>query len=233
MARQIQRHPVRGSVVHVDFLVVRPRRGRHRRGARSSWSARPRRSTRTAAWSSSCCSPLTVRPCRATSRELEVDITGSTSATRLRVADLTLPSGVTTDVDPDEPIVVSHRPRHRGEPEPGSPRARRRRGRGRRSAAEGEAAEAGRRRRGRRQPEVARSDCLGARTGTPADLLVVGLGQPGCGVRPHPPQRRRRGRRVLAARHGGHAEGQGAAPSSTEVAHRRPRASPWPSRRRT
>ena len=66
---------------------------------------------------------------------VEVDITELTIGGQVRVADLTLPDGVTTDIDAETAIAI-------GQP----PRGRRRRGRGRRGregeeGAAGEAAE--------------------------------------------------------------------------------------------
>ena len=97
----------------------------------------------------------------------------------VRVSDLTLPEGVTTDVDPDERRHRQRHPRrHEDDEEPAEGEGARRRGR---RGAEGEV---GGVRRGRAAARRRRRAARRARRAEPgsathADLLVVGLGNPG------------------------------------------------------
>jgi large subunit ribosomal protein L25 len=110
MARHLQRHPVKGSVDHVDFVIVR------------------RDEIVTAEV------PITlVGEAEAVNREdgiveqqlfsltikakpldipagLEADISGLVIGEAVRVADLKLPSGVETEVDPEDAVVVGQPP---------------------------------------------------------------------------------------------------------------------------
>jgi large subunit ribosomal protein L25 len=108
MAKDIQRHPVRGTVAHVDFLVVNrdeivtvdipvnlvgeSAEIRHAGGTVShelfSLTAR--------------CTPDRIPT------GIDVDISGLTIGSAIRVSDLVLPPGVTTEVDPETPIAVGH-----------------------------------------------------------------------------------------------------------------------------
>src|ERR1700760_3994671 len=56
LARAVQRHPVRHTVLHVDFQIVRATRSFPPR-SRSCWWARPGRSSRRKGWSNSCSPP--------------------------------------------------------------------------------------------------------------------------------------------------------------------------------
>ena len=107
LARQLQRHPVRHTLAHVDFQVVRrdeivsadvplvlvgtatlvETRTRPSR-------ADPHQSQRP------------VHP-RTDPQEIQVDVSGLDIGGAIRVRDLPLPSGVTTDVDPEEPVVIA------------------------------------------------------------------------------------------------------------------------------
>ncbi len=51
--------------------------------------------------------------------EIVVDVSGMEIGDVIRVGDLPLPSGVTTDVDPEEPVVTAHGTRAEAEPEGG------------------------------------------------------------------------------------------------------------------
>lgn len=110
MARDLQRHPVRHTVVHVDFLVVRrdevistdvpvvlvgePEEVHRRDGVieqqlfQLAVHATPGRIP----------------------NAVEVDVSGLAIGDTVRVGDLALPPGVTTDVDPEAPVVVAQPP---------------------------------------------------------------------------------------------------------------------------
>jgi large subunit ribosomal protein L25 len=111
LARELQRHPVKGSVVHVDFVIVRrdevisaevpinlvgePIEVQHGDGMVEQ--------------------QLFTLPIRALPTAIpnfvELDISGLTIGASLRVADLTLPDGVTADTDPESTIVIGQPPR--------------------------------------------------------------------------------------------------------------------------
>jgi large subunit ribosomal protein L25 len=107
VVKELQRHPVRHSVTHVDFIVVRmdeeitvdvpivlegePREVLSEDGVIEH--------------------PLSALPVITTPRDipthLTVDISGLAIGDVIRVGDLTLPRGVRTDVDPEAPVVVA------------------------------------------------------------------------------------------------------------------------------
>lgn len=111
LARELQRHPVKGSVVHVDFVIVRrdevisaevpinlvgePIEVHHGDGMVEQ--------------------QLFTLPVRALPTAIpnfvELDISGLTIGASLRVADLPLPDGVTADTDADTAIVIGQPPR--------------------------------------------------------------------------------------------------------------------------
>lgn len=107
LARQLQRHPVRHTVAHVDFQVVR---------TDEIVSAEvPLVLTGTATQVEMgrgvlehTLSTLTVRttPARIPT-EIPVDVSGLEIGGSVRVRDLTLPEGVTTDADPEDTIVIA------------------------------------------------------------------------------------------------------------------------------
>jgi large subunit ribosomal protein L25 len=107
LARQLQRHPVRRTVSHVDFQVVR---------SDEIVSAEvPIVIVGTATlveqehgFLETAISSLTVR-CTPTQipEEITVDVSDLEIGSSVRVRDLKLPQGVTTDVDPDEAVVVA------------------------------------------------------------------------------------------------------------------------------
>jgi large subunit ribosomal protein L25 len=107
LARVLQRHPVRGTVVHVDFQVVsrnevisadvplilvgEAKAVENERGVLEH--------------------PLQTLTINATPgtipNSIEVDISGMAIGDTIRVSDLPFPRGVTTDVDPEEAVVVA------------------------------------------------------------------------------------------------------------------------------
>ena len=107
LARQLQRHPVRHTVAHIDFQVVR-------RDEVVSADV-PIVLTGTATQVEMArgvlehtLSSLSVRttPDRIPG-EIEVDVSNLDVGGSLRVRDLVLPDGVTTDADPDETVVIA------------------------------------------------------------------------------------------------------------------------------
>jgi large subunit ribosomal protein L25 len=106
MARQLQRHPVRRSIDHVDFVVVRRDEivsaevpvhliGEAEAVERADGMVEQQVFS------------LTVHAKPADiPNAIEVDISSLAIGEVIRIADLNLPSGVTTDLDPEEPIVA-------------------------------------------------------------------------------------------------------------------------------
>src|SRR4051794_12818256 len=107
MAREIQRHPVRGTVIHVDFQVVR------RDEVISADvpvsligdAVNVRNNDGVIAQEVHSLS-VNATPGRIPS-VIEIDISGLSIGDAIRVGDLPLPEGVTTDLDPEETIVVA------------------------------------------------------------------------------------------------------------------------------
>lgn len=111
LARELQRHPVRGSVTHVDFVIVRrdevisaeipvnligeALEVQHGDGMVEQ--------------------QLFTLPVRALPMDIpnfvELDISALIIGASLRVADLALPDGVSVDIDPDVTVVVGQPPR--------------------------------------------------------------------------------------------------------------------------
>lgn len=107
MARDIQRDRVRNVVIHVDFQVVRRDEkisadvplvlvGEAEAVARENGVVDQQLFTLTVN-----ATPVTLP------NEIEIDISGLAIGDSIRVADLNLGSGVTTDVDPESPVVVA------------------------------------------------------------------------------------------------------------------------------
>lgn len=107
LARVLQRHPVRNTVVHVDFQVVR----RDEIVAADVPVVLVGEAKAVEADRGIIEQPLTTLTVNANPgnipNELSYDISHLTVGTTIRVGDLTLPAGVTTDVDPDEPVIIA------------------------------------------------------------------------------------------------------------------------------
>jgi large subunit ribosomal protein L25 len=106
LARVLQRHPVRNTVIHIDFQVVR------RDEIVSADVTIVLTGEAKAVGSDGVIEhPLTQLTVNANPGsipdEIVIDISDMTIGTTIRVGDLVLPDGVTTDVDPDEPVVVA------------------------------------------------------------------------------------------------------------------------------
>ena len=109
LAREIQRDPVRSTVIHVDFLIVRRDEvvsadvpinlvGEARKVGQGDGRIEQQ---------------LTSLTVHATPTDIpshvEVDISEMDIGDTIRVSDITLPAGVTTEVDPEEPVVIAAR----------------------------------------------------------------------------------------------------------------------------
>lgn len=111
MARQLQRHPVRHTVIHVDFQVVR------RDEVISAEVPIVLRGEAVAVHRSdgTVDQEMTVVTVKAKPADLpanlEVDISGLEIGDSIRAADIPLPPGVELDEDGDSPVVVAHAPR--------------------------------------------------------------------------------------------------------------------------
>ena len=104
--KDIQRHPVRRDVLHVDFLRIDPKKdvtvdvsivmvGDAKEVTDSDGMVDQNLFT------------LTINAAPSSiPNEIQIDISGLTIGDSLRVGDLMLPDGVTTDVDPDETVAV-------------------------------------------------------------------------------------------------------------------------------
>lgn len=111
LATQLQRHPTRGTVTHVDFQIVDRNQaitvdvpvelvGEAEKVAQGGGRVIADLGT------------LTVNATPATIPQvIEVDITELTLGHVIRVQDLKLPAGVTTDADPETPVVTGLAPR--------------------------------------------------------------------------------------------------------------------------
>lgn len=106
MARVLQRHPVRNTVTHVDFQVVR-RDEVMAADVPFTLVGEAKDVTNNDGVVEQALFALTIHATpSAIPAHIEVDISALTIGEAIRVGDLKLPSGVTTEVDPEEAIVV-------------------------------------------------------------------------------------------------------------------------------
>jgi large subunit ribosomal protein L25 len=107
LARVLQRHPVRNTVVHVDFQVVR----RDEIVSAEVPVVLIGEAKAVEADRGVIEQPLTSLTVNANPgnipNELPYDISALEVGVTIRVGDLTLPAGVTTDVDPEEPVIIA------------------------------------------------------------------------------------------------------------------------------
>jgi large subunit ribosomal protein L25 len=110
LAREIQRHPVRSTVIHVDFLVVR-RDEIVSADVPVQLVGEAIEVHRADGLVEQQVFSLTVHatPDRIPS-SIEVDVTALRVGDMIRVGDLQLPEGVTTEVDAEDPVVVAQAP---------------------------------------------------------------------------------------------------------------------------
>jgi large subunit ribosomal protein L25 len=106
MPRVLQRHPVRNSVTHVDFQVV-SRDEVMAADVPFSLIGEAKEVTNNDGVVEQALFALTIHATpSAIPSHIEIDISNLTIGDAIRVGDLKLPAGVTTEVDPDEAIVV-------------------------------------------------------------------------------------------------------------------------------
>lgn len=107
IVKEIQRHPVRHTVRHVDFVLV-DRNQELSVDVPVVVTGDAVEVTRENGMIDQVLFNLTVaaRPDRIPN-ELTVDVSALTLGESIRVADIALPEGVSTDVDPEEPVVVT------------------------------------------------------------------------------------------------------------------------------
>jgi large subunit ribosomal protein L25 len=107
MARVLQRHPVRNTVTHVDFQVV-SRDEVMSADVPFTLVGEAKEVTNNDGVVEQAMFSLTINATpSAIPAHLEIDISELTIGDAIRVGDLKLPSGVTTDVDPEEAIVIA------------------------------------------------------------------------------------------------------------------------------
>lgn len=106
MARVLQRHPVRNTVIHIDFQVVR--RDEIVSADVPIVLTGEAKAVGSAGVIDQPLNQLTVQAQPSNiPGEIVVDISELTIGTTIRVGELALPAGVTTEVDPDEPVVIA------------------------------------------------------------------------------------------------------------------------------
>src|SRR5207302_3403546 len=110
MARHLQRHPVKGSVAHVDFVIVR-RDEIVTADVPISLVGEATEVNQNDGIVEQQLFSLTIqaKPMDIPAG-LEADISGLVIGEAVRVGDLKLPSGVETDVDPEDSVVVGQPP---------------------------------------------------------------------------------------------------------------------------
>jgi len=118
IARELQRHPVRHTVTHVDFQVV-SRDEIVSADVAVNLIGEPLEVTRAGGNVEHLVLSVTVKATPANiPSHLELDISALTIGDIITIADLTLPKGVTIEADPETAVVVAHAPRtHEGEGE--------------------------------------------------------------------------------------------------------------------
>lgn len=108
LTKEIQRHPVRNTVTHVDFLVV----SADEEVVSDVPITLVGEATGVLRNGGMVDQPLTSLAVKSKATEIpthiEVDVSNLQLGEAIRVGELTLPRGATTDVDPEEAIVVGH-----------------------------------------------------------------------------------------------------------------------------
>jgi large subunit ribosomal protein L25 len=107
LARELQRHPVRNTVTHVDFLIVR-RDEVISADVPITLVGEAKEVEVERGVLNHALNALTVHAVpTAIPNTFEVDISEMAIGDTIRVGDVRLPNGVTTDIDPEEPIVMA------------------------------------------------------------------------------------------------------------------------------
>lgn len=113
MTREIQRHPVRGTVSHVDFLIVR-RDEVVSAEVPIALAGEAEEVHRGDGIVEQQLFALAIRALPANIPDsIEVDVSGLAIGDTIRVGDLRLAQGVEVDTDGDHPVVVGHPPQVR------------------------------------------------------------------------------------------------------------------------
>lgn len=107
MARVLQRHPVRGTVVHVDFQVVRRDEVVHAEVPIHLIGEAKKVQSEGGVVDHSLVSLLVLATPARIPHAIEVDISELQVGDTIRVGDLPLPAGVTTEADPEEPVIIA------------------------------------------------------------------------------------------------------------------------------
>jgi large subunit ribosomal protein L25 len=108
IAKELQRHPVRQTVIHVDFQVVR-RDEIVTADVRISLVGEAEAVQRVEGTIGQEMLSLQIKSKPGdVPAVIEIDISALEVGDSIRVSDLPLPDGVTTDVEPDAPVVVAH-----------------------------------------------------------------------------------------------------------------------------
>ncbi|MGH9018373.1 MAG: 50S ribosomal protein L25 [Acidimicrobiales bacterium] len=111
MARELQRHPVRNTVIHVDFQVVDPNREITSEVSITLVGEALELHRADGILDQQLFAlPIRSRPSDIPTH-LEVDITELTIGSSVRVADIVLPPGVATDLDPESVVAAGQAPR--------------------------------------------------------------------------------------------------------------------------
>lgn len=107
LARQLQRHPVRNTVIHVDFQVV-SRTERISVDVPIVLTGEAKAVTNADGMVEQAIHTLAVQAAASDiPNQIEVDISGLQVGDSIRVGDLQMPSGASTEVDPEEPVVTA------------------------------------------------------------------------------------------------------------------------------
>jgi large subunit ribosomal protein L25 len=109
LAREIQRDPVRSTVTHVDFVIVR-RDEVVAAEVPINLIGEARRVVQNDGLIEQQLNSLTVHATPADiPSHIDVDISEMAIGDTIRVGDITLPAGVSTDLDAEEPVVIAAR----------------------------------------------------------------------------------------------------------------------------